>query len=98
MSNNIRPTVVVKVQVIANGQMTLILYKVNDNDTFNTLRRYLNKIIFTNGGCILQLNGAKIDNPEQKLTDAGCEQWECIFAICANEHADRIQAEYDSKS
>ena len=97
MSNNIKPTVV-KVQLIVNGQMKPISCTMSKNDTFNTLRRYLNKIIFPNGGCILQLNGAKIDNPEQKLTDAGCEQWECIFAICANEHADRIQAEYDSKS
>lgn len=97
MSNNIGP-IVVNIQVIVNGQMKLISYKVNDNDTFNTLRRYLNKIIFTNGGCILQLNGAKIDNPEQKLIDAGCELWEYIFAICANEHADRIQAEYDLTS
>lgn len=96
MSNNIEPTV--KVQAIVNGQMTLISCTISENDTFNTLRRYLNKIIFTNGGCILQLNGSNIANYEQKLTDAGCEQWECIFAICATEHAACIQAEYDSVS
>lgn len=96
MSNNIEPTVV-NVQALVNGKMTPILYT-SHNDTFNTLRRYLNKIIFNNGGCILQLNGANIANYEQKLMDAGCGLWECIFAICANEHATRIQAEYDSVS
>lgn len=97
MFNKIQP-IIMNVHAIVNGQMKPISYKIPENATFNTLRRYLNSAIFTNGGCILQLNGANIANHEQKLTNAGCERWECIFAICATEHTARIQAEYDSKS